>query len=710
MSAITSALLVLSLLPAQVDRPATQPATDETARTRNMPRTDLLEAIPADASLAVVANLRGDSIFEDMLKAVARVQFTGSGDAERYAELLDSIPGEIAIGLVPDPRKPDDAAIVVVMDVSRPGFDFRHWLDDKLLPVLRTQGRRNRQASLRIEGDGGALRIINPRDDNKTFAYISVRRGTAVLADRADLARAAATTRDTDKSFADAPGIRRILRDMPKDAPIKLLFNPGPILKARKPPKKRSMDELLLQILKPEDLVAAGGYIRWRGRFIEFGARAQLADECKGIARWLDRPDSESTLMRELAGEFPVLTRIGLTSLTALPEALYKVTDNFDETIGIEYREDLADFNKQSGIDFNAAILGQIQGEVVVAVRPDFSKQPPVAWTAVANVRNAETLENACAKLAEHFELAFDTRTTDGFTIHTALQPTELAWSMVGNRLVVGDGLTTVRDVARHLKSGPTGKTTETVERGTRELGAANQMMLLVDVGLLGRQAPMLPALAGPRFGPLLSGGYLGASVTHRDRAVQLRLRWELGGGAKGDDDATDSGADHLMASLAQNLVDALSAARRNAQSVIGLTNQRNIAQSLYIYAQTHENHFPESIEALVAENPDILPLTLLADPYSGEGPESPEEIAEYSHVLYRPGLSPNSGPLEIILAEKAVRDRGSTVGANFTFVDGHCEFVEDPVAGRLIEMIEAGEPSVTIEAARASLDSANAP
>ncbi|MCB9851743.1 MAG: DUF3352 domain-containing protein [Phycisphaerales bacterium] len=710
MSAIISSLLALLLFQGQVDHATSRPAAAESSGSRNGPRANLLEAVPVDASLAIIADLRGESIFEDMLKAIARSQSSGDEEAEKYAELLDSIPGEIAIGIAPDPRTPDEAAFVVVMDVTKPGFDFRDWLDRRLLPVLRMQGRRKRLASLRIEGDGGAFRIVNPHDDNKSFAYVSVRGGTAVLANRANLARTAAAIRESDKSFADAPGIRRILRDLPKDAPIKVLFNPAPILKAQKPPKKRSPDELLQQILHPEDLVAAGGFIRWRGRTVELGACAQLADECKGIAQWFDRPDTESTLMRELAGEFPVLFRIGLTSLTALPDGIYKITDNLDETISTEYREDLADFNKTTGIDFNAAVLGQIREEMAIAVRPDFSKQPPVAWTLVARIQNAETLENACAKLAEHFDLAFDARTSEGITIRSTPQPTQLAWCIVGNRLVVADSFATVRDVARHLKADPTGKKSEVIERGTREIGAANQMMLLTDVGLLCRQAPMLPALAGPRFSPLLSGGYLGASVTRRDRGVHLNVRWELGGPAAGNDDMIDSGADQLIANLTENLAASLAVARHQRQRIIGMTNLRSITQSFYIYAQDHGDRFPESIEALAAENPDLLPLALLANPYTQDGPESPGEIAEYGHVLYRPGLTPKSAPDEILLAEKSVQAGIGTNGANFSFVDGHCEFIEEPVAGRLIEMIQAGEPIVTVAAATASLDDSNAP
>ncbi|HPF37187.1 MAG TPA: hypothetical protein P5081_13280 [Phycisphaerae bacterium] len=709
MQAMILTLMISTLLPLQPDGVTSRPADDQRAGGRGVSTGDLLDAIPEDASFAVVANLRGDSLLEDMLTSIARVQANTPEAGDLTVALFESIPGAIAIGVLPDPRGKEAQDVVIVMDIAKPGFDFRDWLDNRLLPVIRSEGRRNRLAGLRVEGDGGALRIVDPKQDNKTVLYISVRGGRAVFGTRASSTLASAKRREGDKSFADAPGVRKILRDLPADAPFRFLFNPAPILKAQRPPEPRSTEALLRQILQPEDLVAAGGFLRWRGRVIEIGATALLAEETKGVARWLDRSNSESRLMRRLAGEFPLIARVGVTSLTAVPDGVYSITDEFDETISTEYREDLANFNKTTGIDFNASILGQIQDELVIGVRPDFSQQPPVAWTAIARLGDPALFESACGKLANHFGLQFDTRTSEGVAIHSAPQPVSLAWCVAGNTLVLADGFTTARDTIRRLSSEGSKNDSATMEKGMRDLGAANQMMLLTDVGLLSRQAPMLPALVGPKFGPLLSGGYVGASLARDDRKVQLRLRWELGGPAR-NKDATDGAPDELLSTLTNQLVASLKSARRQAQRVIGMSNMRTIVQGMFVYAQSHENRFPESLEAFAATSPDMMPLSLLNNPYTDDGPEAPSEIAEYSHVIYRPGLTTQTGPDEVVLAERSVQTCADSTGANFAFADGHCEFVVEPTAGRLIEMIQAGEPSVTIAAAEARLAEENAP
>lgn len=706
MIALTVAMLGALLPLGQSETPASQPAVAPAAPAA---RTQLLEAIPSDATIAIVADLRGECVSRDLIKTITRAMSSDEDTSDKLVAMIESIPGEVAVGIVTDPRGTGDDDVVVVMDVGKPGFKFNDWLERKLLPFLRKQGRRGEYASLRIDGDGAAVRIVDPRRDNKTFLYAAVRDRTAVFSSQARLARAASTLKDADKSFADARGIRRMLRELPRRAAIRVLFNPAPLRKAQKPPKPRSLDELLQQILQPEDLVAAGGYLQWNGRAIEAGGHAILAEECKGIAQWLDRPNSESKLLPSMLGDFPVVLRVGLSSLVALPDSLYRITDNFDETISIEYREDLAAFNKETGIDFNTAILDQVHDEFVVAVRPDFSKQPPIGWVAVAPIKTPATLETAAGKLAEHFDITFDSRTTDGVTIHSAPAPTHIAWCVAGSRLIIGDDLVTVRDVVRQQKSKTNPPSSIILESAARELGASSQMMLLTDVGLLCRQAPMLPMLAGPRFAPVLSGGYVGSSIVKQDRVVKLKLRWELGGKLS-DDGTGDAGADLLINSVVTSGIESVARARRQAQTVVAAAHQRGIAQGFYIYAQEHDGHFPDSLESLVRELPDAITLNMLENPYTGEAPRTIDEIAEYAHHLYRPGLTTKSPPDEVILAERNVHSGTGSPGANFTFVDGHTEFIHAPLASRLIEMIESDEPSITLETAQASLADANAP
>lgn len=671
---------------------------------------DLLQAMPSDTSVAIFVNLRGDSVVEQLIETAAGAWAGNEEKADRLTKLIQSIPGPIVVGHVPNPRRDRGDSVVVAMDISKPGFDFRNWVDKKLLPVMRTMGTRDRVNALRLDGDGGAMRIINPRKKNETIAYIAVRGRVAYLADRPDLAQAAARSTDSDKSFADTPGVRKVLRELPKDAIVRVLFNPKPLFRELESPKPRSTEELARQIFAPDDLIAIGGYIRLKGNRIDAGATALLAEECRGIAKWFHRGNTESALVKPLAGEFPVLLRVGLSSLTSLPDAIYEITDNFDKTISTEYREDLAAFNTKTGIDLNAQVLGQIHDEIIIALRPDLSRQPPIAWSLIAPVRNPATLESACAKLAEHFELEFESRTTEGVTIHSAPQPTSIAWCVADHRLILGDAFATVRDVVRRFKTGASPSSRHVVERGTRELGASNQWMLLTDVGLLCRQAPMLPVLAGPRFAPLLQDGYVGASITNHGRFVKLKFKWELGGRSDADKPSSTEMSDQLLVGASRTLLAYLAEARFQAQKTIAMSHQRGIAMALYAYASAHDGNFPESLEQLVKEQQDSISLKMLENPFTSEGPESIDEIAAYSHVVYRTGLSPKSGPQEIILAEKDIQHGPSSAGASVAFVDGHCEYLDEPLASRILEMIRAGESTITVAAARDSLEDGDAP
>lgn len=711
MFTLPAALLAAALVSAQPPTSTTTHPASHKPIAHRADATNLLEALPDDACVAILADLHGDTLIEDLIASFERAQLPQAEGPGKLTALVKSIPGDIGLGIVTDPRHPDDPDFVVVMDVSRPGFDTRDWLEHKLLPYLRSRGRRDRYAELRIEGKGGAMRIVDPRTDNKTLVYIAVRGGNAVLSTRANLARAATTGRKAEKSFADAKGIRRALRELPRDAAVRVLFNPAPLIKAQKKPKPKTVEAIVQQILSPDDLVAAGGYLRWTHRAIEAGAHAVLADECKGIAQWLDRPNSESKLMSDLAGDFPILFRVGISSLVALPEGVYKITDSFDDTISTEYREDLAAFNKETGIDFNADILGQLHDEIVIAVRPDLSKKPPVAWTAIIPVTTPDTLESAAGKLAEHYDLAFDSRPSEGVTIHSAPEGVHFAWCVAGKRLILADDLTTARDVVRCFKPGANHPSPSIVDQCKRELGAENQVMLLTDVGLLCRQAPMLPMLASPRFAPVLGGGYVGAALSKKDRVIHLEAHWEIGRqpGA-GNKSTQEDASNQLVATLANSVAESLAEARRQAARAISMANLRGIAMACFVYANKHDGRFPESLESFAAEQPDQVPLQFFANTYTGERPESPSEIAKYGNILYRAGLTTKSAPSEVVLAEKSIQSVAGSQGACFAFVDGHCELVAEPVANRLIEMIRAGEPTITIGAAKASLGEQNAP
>ena len=670
-------------------------------------RADLLAMMPRDTAVAVAVNFRAEIVNESLIRKIAAVVAPVEGAPELLADLLTSIPGELAIGFIPSKRRDRDSDqdrdsdVVVVMDLSKPGFELHDWLTKKLIPLIRATNPHNKKSRARIAGELPTFTLEIPGED-KPALYIAVRGKIAVASNDSRLVRAAHMQKnDPRESLVSAPGVRRVARELPKQAAAWVLFQPEPFVAAQPKPKPRSQDELLMQILNPEDLHAAAAYLDINGNAIELGGLAMLAEECKGLARLLTGSNSESALQPQLSSAFPVTARLGCSDLTALPALLYKITDRFDETIGIEYREDLAAFNKATGVDLNASLLSQIHDEFVLAVRADFSQQPPVAWALVTTVTDPTVFSSAAEKLTAHFGLTYDTREQAGLQIHTATGMTPVAWTLAGKHLVIAIDAKTVRDTAKVLQ-----KTANSANasRGLTRLERANQFYLNIDLPLLAQQAPMLPMLAGAQFGPLVKDGSVAAALTRDGQFSRFRLRWDLGK-ARPSQDGGESGigGEDVLAFVADQTIDALTSARHEAQRVVGMSNMRAITQGLYIYAEGHGGQFPDSLAELVKAN--NLTLEQFSNPYTNEGPTDLADLEDKSHIVYRPGLTNQSAPSEVVIAERfsTANNRGQAM-ASFAFVDGHVESLPEPLASQIIYMIESGEPSVTVDAARAAL------
>ncbi len=683
-------------------------APDETPRSAAS-RADLLAMMPRDTAVAVAVNFRAEIVSEALIRKIAAFAAPQNDAPDLHVDLLASIPGEMAFGFVPKKRRDrdndrdgdGDIDVVVVMDLSKPGFDLHDWLSKKLLPLIGATNPHNDKARARIAGELPTFTIEIPGAD-KPALYIAVRGKIAVASNDSRLVRAAHMQKnDPRESLVSAPGVRRVARELPKHAAAWVLFQPEPFIAAQPKPKPRSRDELLMQILNPEDLHAAAAYLDISGNAIELGALAMLNEECKGLARILSGSNSESALQPKLSTAFPVTARIGCENLSELPTLLYQITDRFDETIGVEYREDLAAFNKTTGVDLNANLLSQIHDEFVLVVRPDFSQQPPVAWALVTTVKDPTVFASAAEKLTAHFGLTFDTREQAGLQIHTATGMTPVAWTLAGKHLVIAIDAKTVRDTAKVLlKSAGSAS----ASRGLTRLDRSNQFYLNVDLPLLAQQAPMLPMLAGAQFGPLVKDGSLAAALTRDGQFSRFRLRWDLGKGRPSQDGGESGiGGEEVLAFVADQAIDALTSARHEAQRVVGMSNMRAITQGLYIYAEAHGGQFPDSLAELVKSN--NLTLEQLKNPYTNEGPTDLADLEDKSHLVYRPGLTNQSAPNEIVFAERfsTANNRGQAM-ASFAFVDGHVESLEEPLASLIINMIESGAPSVTVDAARAAL------
>ncbi len=267
-----------------------------------------------------------------------------------------------------------------------------------------------------------------------------------------------------------------------------------------------------------------------------------------------------------------------------------------------------------------------------------------------------------------------------------------------GGAFILAGDKDTVAEIARRAAKGADGvPTSENLRACHAALGESNQLAVMLDIDRLCEKAPIVPIAAGPVLGPLLRQGSVGLMATVKEGVAHAELRWATRSVGRTRDPAAGAAAvtsppsgDQAVAVLAQALSASLVEARRQAKRVVSAANMRGIVQGLHMYASEHKGQFPESLAGLLRAT-DAVNLKMLVSPYTGQGPSSIDEVDDKTYLIYRPGLATSSPVREIILAERKTDGEG----ANFVFVDGHVEWIRDPIASELIEKIERGEETV---------------
>ncbi|MCK4342973.1 MAG: hypothetical protein KAY37_14765 [Phycisphaerae bacterium] len=107
-------------------------------------------------------------------------------------------------------------------------------------------------------------------------------------------------------------------------------------------------------------------------------------------------------------------------------------------------------------------------------------------------------------------------------------------------------------------------------------------------------------------------------------------------------------------------MLPSLSRARYQAKTAVSLSNLRGIGQACYVYANDHDDKYPESFEEMIEEG-----LIIQQQLYS---PLNPEGVVSYVYIAGQNW----SGDVRNVLAYERVRD--GEVKTNVLFLDGHAE------------------------------------
>lgn len=660
----------------------------------------LLRVAPVEVGAMLVVERPARALPARLARSVLSLAMPEAA-VDEVLSCLRQAPGGLLVGIIParDPRRPFETFVAVDLDLPDGEAALNNWLSKHLLPAVRAAFPAAAHDNLRLETAEGGGRIVTGVDD--TLVTFAVRERLAFASTDARAVLRWRRGEWPEKPWTGTAGARRLRGRLDDGADLRLLVQPAAWAALWPRARRNSPEELAQTLLALDEFQAASLELRFEPKAIDVRLCVALAESCKGVARVLARPATASSMLGVFPADYGVLARFAWPSAAAVTDGAFALTDAFDASISEEYREDLAAFEKKAGLSWEQGILRNLVHEVVVGVRIDLTKSPPVAWAAIAPLADAAAFSSQLDRLIAHFELPLVESVHGGLRMRASTGGPAFVLAVTQQALIVADGPGTAVDISRGLgepKAAPADRALAEFYAG---LGGENNVAVLVNVARIAKGAPMLPALAGPAFGPLLTGGAAGLTLCTRDRVATLRARWEAPAvktaPATGDDAEVAAGGAAAAEEtgpasvLAEALASGLSRARRQAQRTVAMSRMRGIAQALHIYAQRHEGRLPDSLEGLLREMPDVLTFDMLSSPYDDHGPDSVENVEKNAFVVYRGGLTTRSDPREIILAERCPRDDG----ASFAFLDGHVEFIPNPRAAELIELIESGAEEV---------------
>lgn len=663
------------------------------------------ELIPEDAWGAVLIERVSRAVPPALLNPILEAMAPDEKPRRAVLDLVKSVPGPVLIGLLPPSKGSDDPTVFVVVEWGKDAAAFDTWMEGKLLPALREIGARN-AARLKLEKDGAIRKVTGAPGSGPPFSY-TIKDGRMVGATDPLIPLRWSKGQWPERRWVNLPGVKRLIGDLPRSSTLRAYVNPAALARLIPKPERNTIDELLLTILAPEDLEAVSVDASWEPAGIALRATLALASEPKGVARVLAHPGSAATELGAFPADFVALGRVGWGSLADWIDGAFSLCDRFDPAISAEFRAELEDFKKETGVDFYDDVLGNLVGEAAFGVRVDFGRRNPIGWASVSPLRDEAAFARAVEKLTGHFGLTFDNKQVAGTAVRVATQTRPFAMVVHAGRLIVASDAETAAEIAAQVgKGGGANPLGETLRACQAALPGPQSFCTLVDLGLLFKKAPLIGMAVGPKYAGLLARGSVGLALAGEGRVARLELRWSMGesserrpqrkSGPDGEEvaDAGESEDMQAVAIVAGLLTDSLVNARTQAKRTISMANMRAMGQALHIYSQERKGGgFPATLrEAAAMLGEERAYLRMLTSPYDGEGPATADEIERKAYLIYRPGLSPSSDPGEIIMAERSTGDRG---GANFLFVDGHVEFIPEPRANELIRLIEDGAESV---------------
>lgn len=321
----------------------------------------------------------------------------------------------------------------------------------------------------------------------------------------------------------------------------------------------------------------------------------------------------------------------------------------------------------------------------------------------VGEVRDRDRLEPMLGRLVEvaagavsaasEGEVALDHREIrhEGHAIHYLMVagapvPVAPAWTIVGDRLILGLTPHTVANVLPRVTNKPEASLLDNAnyKAAIADLDGAPSHVSYVDTGALARllhPAGVLATTAAASFagkdGPGVSFGIM---PLFQPFLASFSSAVAVAGPGKAGPMSVQIGDDMTIAAVAAIglgagiLLPSLHAARDAARGAVWASNLRQIGTACHVYASQNQDRFPDNLEALVVGGmigPRVLDTVIASDV------DNPEPA-----IWYISGQTSNSDQRNVLAFPRSPAARRVPL----LFVDGHVELYDPQIAVQVIQ------------------------
>jgi len=433
----------------------------------------------------------------------------------------------------------------------------------------------------------------------------------------------------------------------------------------------------LYKWLAPDQFRAVGFSLKGDGATSSARLALLTPKPRKGAAALFDSPNVPLPHLDRIPENVQVFSMS--SSLTGgLVRRIARLMAELDPDVAEEFLSELAEFNKELGVDIDRDLLGNL-GAMISGARLPGGGGETTAFL-LAAVRDKAKLQKCIDALAAYNKTPLRRHERGGRTYHILPMKPPMGYTFDGGLLLFSNTFEAAEEMLALKQGGKSLATSAAFARLRKRLPAKNMMMWAVDMKWAAEMASTLLMLA-PDLG---KGGPVAMMRKLLGEFRKAEPGLSVGVALRNEPDAyvvhfesLAGGLSALFRALGAGLVQPLKNARTESRRVQSQHRLEQIGYAVMMWIVKNNGKLPPSLKALLDDGYLPDPKTLLA-PGSGSKLVKGKFVSDYDSLFDRAGgsLGRKSLPTALMMAWEKKPFTGP--GRGVLFADAHVEWVSE--------------------------------